>query len=119
MGGSGERGRAGRPEDLGRLFVERANDGDLEGLVELYEPAAVLAFPPGQVIAGHEAIREAYRKLLAEVPAFAGEPQPALRNGDWALTSTRLPGGRATAEVAHRQPDGSWRWLIDQPRIVA
>ena len=116
---SGERAGAARPEDLGRLFVERANNGDVEGLVELYEPTAVLAFQPGQVIAGHEAIREAYAKLLAGRPAFTGEPQPALTNGDWALTSTRLPDGGVTAEVAHRQPDGTWRWLIDQPRIAS
>ena len=116
---SGERAAAARPEDLGRLFVERANNGDVEGLVELYEPTAVLAFQPGQVIAGHEAIREAYAKLLAGRPAFTGEPQPALTNGDWALTSTRLPDGGVTAEVAHRQPDGTWRWLIDQPRIAS
>jgi hypothetical protein len=25
----------------------------------------------------------------------------------------------ATAEVARRQPDGTWLWVIDQPRIVA
>jgi hypothetical protein len=32
-----------------------------------------------------------------------------IRNGDLALTSTRLPGGVATVEVAKRQSDGSWR----------
>lgn len=109
---------AQRPEDLGLLFVERANDGDVEGLVELYEPAAILAFPPGQVAAGHEAIRAAYRTLLARVQVFAAEPQPAVRNGDLALTSSRLPDGGATAEIARRQPDGTWRWVIDQPRIL-
>jgi ketosteroid isomerase-like protein len=117
MGSSGAAGAA-RPEDLGRLFLELANAGDVDGLVGLYEPAAVLAFPPGQLTAGHEAIREAYAKVLASRPSFTGEPQPALANGDWALTSTRLPDGGATAEVAHRQPDGTWRWLIDQPRIL-
>ena len=115
--GTGGRAGAARPEDLGRLFLERANDGDLDGLVELYEPGAVLAFPPGEVIAGHDAIRDAYAALLANRPAFTGEPRPALSNGDWALTSTGLPDGGATAEVAHRQPDGTWRWVIDQPRI--
>jgi hypothetical protein len=55
--------------------------------------------------------------------AFVPEPivsqvgQPALRFGDLALTSTRFAGG-ATAEVARRQPDGSWLWVIDQPRVV-
>ena len=40
--------RALRPEDLDRLFLERANAGDVDGVVDLYEPQAVLAFPPGR-----------------------------------------------------------------------
>jgi ketosteroid isomerase-like protein len=75
--------QAARPEDLSRLFVERANAGDVDGLVALYEPDAVLAFPPGQVTTGGHAIRQAYERLLADRPAFtAGEQQPALRHGD-------------------------------------
>ncbi|HUB21832.1 MAG TPA: nuclear transport factor 2 family protein [Streptosporangiaceae bacterium] len=110
---------AAQPEDLSRYFLERANAGDVEGLVALYEPGAVLAFPPGRLAAGHEEIRKAYADLLADRPSFssAGQ-QPVIRNGDLALTSTRLPGGGATVEVARRQPDGSWRWVIDQPAVL-
>ena len=32
--------------------------GDVEGLVSLYEPGAVLAFPPGQLATGHEEITQ-------------------------------------------------------------
>ena len=88
----------------------------MEGLVALYEPGAVLAFPPGRLATGHDEIRAVYAELLAGRPAFssAGQ-QPVIRHGDLALTSTRLPGGGATVEIARRQPDGSWRWVIDQP----
>ena len=111
--------RAARPEDLSRLFVERANAADVDGLVALYEPDAVLAFPPGQVTTGSHAIRQAYERLPADRPRFtAGEQQPALRHGDLALTSTRLVGGGATVEVARRQPDGTWLWVIDQPNVL-
>ena len=116
-----EQQRATEPEDLSRLFLERANAGDVEGLVALYEPGAVLAFPPGQLSIGSGAIREAYEKLLAGRPTFgAGDQHPAIRNdtGDLALTSTRLAGRGATAEVARRQPDGSWLWIIDQPAVL-
>jgi ketosteroid isomerase-like protein len=116
-----ERQRAVEPEDLSRFFVERANAGDVEGLVALYEPGAVLAFPPGRLSVGRGAIREAYAKLLADGPTFSpGDLQPAIRNdtGDLALTSTRLAGRGATAEVARRQPDGSWLWIIDQPAVL-
>jgi ketosteroid isomerase-like protein len=119
MGDQGGRERAARPEDLSRLFVERANAGDVEGLVALYEPDAVVAFPPGEETVGSQAIRQAYQRLLADRPRFtAGDQQPVLRHGDLALTSTRLVGGGATVEVARRQPDGTWRWVIDQPNVV-
>jgi ketosteroid isomerase-like protein len=45
------------PEDLARFFVLRANTGDVEGFVALYEPDAVLAGPEGQVAGGIESIR--------------------------------------------------------------
>jgi ketosteroid isomerase-like protein len=105
------------PEDLGRLFLQRANAGDVDGVVALYEPDAVLASPAGGVVVGTEAIRHAYQQLLAGRPRFVGEVRPALRHGDVALTSTRFQGG-ATAELARRQPDGSWLWAVDQPNVV-
>ncbi|EQD40052.1 hypothetical protein B1B_15098, partial [mine drainage metagenome] len=39
--------RAQEPEDLTRLFVERANAGDPAGIAALYEEQAVMAYPPG------------------------------------------------------------------------
>ncbi len=36
-----------------------------------------------------------------------------------ALLDKRLPAGGATVEVARRQPDGSWRWVIDQPAVLS
>ncbi len=119
MDGNGERERAAQPEDLGRFFVERANAGDVDGLVALYEAEAALAGTPGGVVTGSQAIRQVYERLLTGKPTFtAGEIRPALRNGDLALTSTRLAGSGATVEVARRQPDGMWLWVIDQPNVL-
>ncbi|WP_026401062.1 YybH family protein [Actinomadura rifamycini] len=117
--GTGAHERAGRPEELSRFVVERLNAGDVDGLVALYEPDAVLALPGGGVATGHAEIRRAYERLVADGPVFApGEQRPTLRRGDLALTSVRLPDGGATAEVARRQPDGTWLWVMDQPRVV-
>ena len=55
--GQQAREKASEPEDLGRMFIERANAGDVDGLVALYEPGAVLAFPPGKITTGSQAIR--------------------------------------------------------------
>ncbi|HET6500586.1 MAG TPA: nuclear transport factor 2 family protein [Amycolatopsis sp.] len=113
-----ERERATEPEDLARLFVERCNARDAEGLAELYAPDAVLAFPPGSATVGRAAIRAVLERMLevAPLPFPLEEPLPTVRYGDLALTSTRPAdntGGRS--QVARRQPDGTWVRIIDRP----
>ena len=109
---------AKQPEDLAILFVERANAHDLDGLVALYAPDAVLAGMDGEMAVGHDAIRAVYAAMLAAHSHFAaGQAAPTLRRGDLALTSTRLVNGKITAEVAQLQPDGNWLWVLDQPLI--
>ena len=78
-----------------------------------------MAYPPGSVTTGREAIRELWEKLLPGMPRFAAEePFPALVSGDIALTATVAKDGTgARAQVARRQPDGSWLRLLDQPEI--
>ena len=107
------------PEDLTRLFVERANAGDVDGLVELYEPDAVMAYPAGSETVGHAAIRELFTQMLANRPHFEPEPPlPTVRMGELALTSTPpKDDAGARAQVVRRQPDGSWRRIIDQPEF--
>ena len=108
---------ATKPEDLTRLFVERANAGDAEGLAALYEPDAVVAFPPGSVTVGRDAIRALYEQMLAEAPEFTPEePLQTVRSGDLALTATRAADAAgARAQVARRQPDGTWLRVLDRP----
>lgn len=36
---------AREPEDLGRLLMERAASGDVDGMAALFEPDAVAGFP--------------------------------------------------------------------------
>ena len=109
---------ATQPEDLARFFVERANAHDLDGLVALYAPDAVLAGMNGEMAVGHAAIRMVYAAMLAAHSQFAaGEAAPTLLRADLALTSTRLINGKITAEVAQRQADGSWLWVLDQPLV--
>lgn len=112
-----QRERALQPEDITRLFVERANAGDAEGLAALYEPDAVLAYPPGGVTVGRAAIRVLYEKMVASRPHFkAEEPLATLQIGDLALTATRAKDeAGARAQVARRQADGAWLRILDRP----
>ncbi len=59
-----EREVAASPEDLTRLFVERANAGDAEGMAALYAADAVMAYPPGQLTVGREAIRALFERTF-------------------------------------------------------
>ena len=111
--------KALEPDDLSRLFVERANAGDAAGVAALYEPEAVMAYPPGEVTLGRDAILALWQQVLANAPTFALEPPlPTLVSGEIALTSTIARDGTGVrAQVARRQADGTWLRLLDQPEI--
>jgi ketosteroid isomerase-like protein len=110
-----DRSSASSPDDLERLYVERVNAGDVEGLLALFEPDAVLAFGPGRIATGSAEIRRVFEEYVASgVRLRPGGQRPTLRAGDLAFTSTRLDDGGVTAEIARRQPDGTWRWVIDR-----
>jgi hypothetical protein len=89
-------------QDLERRLVSRQRAGDVDGMVALYEPNAVLDFGGGRLTLGREAIRTFYAGLVATGRKFAfGDQRPCIVTGD--LASTRLPDGSVTAEVARRK----------------
>ena len=98
----------------------RENVGDIAGMTALFEPDAVVEIGDGTFLRGREAIHEFFTKL--QVTVFGpgkrkfefGEQRPALICGDLALTSTRSRNGTVTSEVARRQKDGTWLWVIDR-----
>jgi hypothetical protein len=107
------------PQDLERLLVSRERTGDVDGMAALYETHAVLDCGGAGLTLGQEAIRTFYARLVATGRKFDfGDQRPAIISGDLALTSTSLPDGTVTAEVARRQRDGTWLWVIDQFSIA-
>jgi ketosteroid isomerase-like protein len=108
------------PQDLERLWVSRQNAGDIEGMAALYESQALLDCGGGRLLRSREAIREFFAELVASGRKFEmGEQRAPLVCGDLALTSTRCTNGSVTAEVARRQRDGTWLWVIDQFEIAS
>jgi uncharacterized protein (TIGR02246 family) len=115
------------PEALMRTFTDRVHAGDLDGLVALYEPAAVFEPRPGVVAEGRKAIRQALAELLALGPRMIAETVQVLRADDvalvvneWTMTGTTPDGtevrqGGRSADVVRRQPDGGWLVLVDKP----
>ena len=108
------------PQELERQLVVRENAGDVSGMTALFEPNAVIELNDGQLVRGRKAIDEFFTRLQvtgmgAEGRRFRlGEQRPALICGDLALTSTRSLDGDITSEVARRQDDGTWLWVIDR-----
>ena len=107
------------PQDLERLLVSRERAGDVDGMAALFEPHALIDSGEGQMTRGREAIRAFFAEITATGRKFElGKQSPAIINGDLALTSTRLPDGSVTAEIARQQGDGTWLWVIDQFSIA-
>jgi len=108
------------PQDLERLLIVRQHAGDVEGMVALFEPEAVIDTAEGdraegRLIRGHAEIRAFFAEIVASGKKFQlGTQAPAVINGDLALTGTRLSDGTMTGEVARRQSDGTWLWTIDK-----
>jgi ketosteroid isomerase-like protein len=113
------------PEQIHRLFEDTFNDGDIDSLMLLYEPDAVLVPQPGSVTTGTEQVRAALQGYLALNGRITLDTKLVLSVGDlaylsnaWSLNGTGPDGspltlGAATAEVARRQPDGTWLYVID------
>ncbi len=108
------------PQELERMLVARQRAGDVDGIAALYEAQAVLDDGEGRQVQGREAIRAFFAKVVASGRKYVmGEQQAAMVCGDLALTSTRSPDGNVTAEVARRQSDGTWLWVIDRFSIAS
>ena len=93
--------KARRPEDLTRLFVERANEGDAAGIAALYEEDAVMAYPPGSQTIGRAAIQALWEKVLANAPRFEQEPLTLAADLEGFLS--QLSGNANSAQIVDRQ----------------
>jgi ketosteroid isomerase-like protein len=111
------------PSEVHVVFLDAFNRGDVEALVALYEPTAVLVTRDGSVV-GHHTIREAYQRMLVGGPRMDLETRAVVESGEGLAVLhaswTYRRGGTATpglsTEVVRRQPDGMWLFVIDEPR---
>jgi uncharacterized protein (TIGR02246 family) len=120
-------GTARTPEDTDRLFAERLNAGDLDGVVALYEGGATLVRGDGTPATGRPAIRIELAEILQVKPAIVMDVRTVRRGGDniavlyndWHGTLTTATGKveirGCAVEVVRRQPDGRWLFVIDDP----
>ena len=118
---------AHNPAEIHTLFRHAFNLGDVEALIALYEPDAVLVVD-GKAVTGRESIRKALEsfvvrrgRMTLETRAVVESQQGlAVLYGGWVIEPPEGMGaGIATrglsTEVVRKQPDGTWLFVIDNP----
>lgn len=119
------------PEELHSHYAAMVTAGDLDGLLRLYEQDATFNGGSAGLVRGRAAIGERLGGFVAQRPTFelrtravvqAGEI--ALLASDWHFITTTEDGEKVdregtSVEVARRQPDRTWLYLIDEPSFLS
>jgi ketosteroid isomerase-like protein len=115
------------PEEVLNSVIDGINAGDLDSLMTLYEPLACFASQPGQLAKSPDGIRESLRgfidmngKLDLKVKRVLKATDLALVTSEWSFRGTGSDGKDVditskSADVLRQQPDGTWRFVIDNP----
>ena len=116
------------PEHLHALFQAAFNRQDIDAIVALYEPTAVLVHA-GTLARGTDDIRAVYRAVFTRRPRIELQTISVIRNGrlamlrgEWVWRGAAPDGqpvhseGRSV-ETVRLQPDGRWLFVIDDPGV--
>jgi uncharacterized protein (TIGR02246 family) len=120
-----------KPAQVDELFAAAFNAGDLDALLDLYEPDAPLVGHTGEVFtdpAGRRGYAEGFFTLDPKIDL---RTERIIENGDlalvyspWTVSGTDGDGNPVelagdSVVVLRRQADGSWRFAIDNPGWTA
>ncbi|WHZ25808.1 MAG: hypothetical protein OJF51_000603 [Nitrospira sp.] len=115
---------ANTPEEICRLFQQYMLTGDLDAVLALYDREVAFLNQAGDVIRGRDRLKLELSPLVAAKPRFEFSIKEIVHANDIALMHTHWtvsgsqPMRTYAIEVARRQPDGTWRWLIGDPFTV-
>jgi ketosteroid isomerase-like protein len=112
------------PEEICSLFKQHMAAGNIESLLDIYDSDAVFLNQSGEAKRGREEIRQELVPLASAKAIFDFKIRQVIRSGgialmhtEWTVSSPQ-PMFVYAIEVARRQPDGTWRWLIGDPFTV-
>lgn len=115
------------PNELHQAFMQATNAKDLDAGLDLYADDGLAINIDGTQSLGRDAIEVMLTGLFGAMESIEGSTRKVYVNGDIALTSAtwvgrvKQPDGSievmsgTTVEVSVRQPDGSWKMVIDDP----
>lgn len=112
------------PEEICEFFKTYMAQGDLDSLVGIYDPEAAFLDQSGEIRRGRDGMREVLAPLADARARFDFKIRQVIQSGEIALMHTEWTVSSSEGmssyaiEVARRQPDGSWCWLIGDPFTV-
>jgi len=112
------------PEEICRLFQHYMAEGDIDSVLSVYDPEAVFLNQSGEVKKGEAGLRQGLAAFAARKAVFNFDIKQVIQSGDIALMHTEWKVSSPqqmsvyAIEVARRQPDGTWRWLIGDPFTI-
>lgn len=112
------------PEDICRLFQLAMAEGDVDAALSVYDPEAVFVNQSGEVTKGRRDLRQELASFASMKARFDFTIKQVIETGDIALMHTEwtVSGPRPmqvyAIEVARRQANGTWCWLIGDPFTV-
>lgn len=108
-------------------MTDAFHQAHLDQVMSFYESEASVAFQPGQLIQEREQIEESFRSAFSAKPRFLYGAHEVMQVADlamhlapWTMNAV-LPDGTDIEEqglsvaVLRRQPDGSWKIVLDNP----
>ncbi len=100
---------------------------DIDGVMDTYEPDAMIMFEPGVGLSDEAAIRQGFTEFASMNPSFTFGEHQVIVAGDigvhispWQMKGTTPDGaameiGGLSVAVLRKQHDGKWLMVIDNP----
>ncbi len=114
------------PAQMNETFARAVNSRNLQAVLSLFEPDAALRIGDA-TLRGHQAISREFETLLALPGAMVSRNNFCIEHGDIALLRAdwiiahdgQVIARGNSAEIARRQPDGTWLYIVDHPAGAA
>ncbi|MHC8949894.1 YybH family protein [Sphingobacterium hungaricum] len=115
------------PEQMNEFFADAYNSGDVNRLNMLFESNAKIVRYDGTIVSGVELINEEHLNLLnfggkmTSVNKYCVELENiALLRADWKIEtkndkSEDIVIEGSSSEIARKQSDGTWLYIVDNP----